>query len=349
MLAISTLGNGKIEIIDIPKPKISDNEILLKVKASSICGTDIKIKNFGHFKNPEGKKIVLGHEVSGIIEQIGKNVPSSLFTEGMRVAIAPNIGCGHCDNCISGFTNYCENYQAIGITINGSFAEYLKIPYEYIIQGNISKISDSLSFEEASLVEPLSTVLAASESINIAPPDIVLIIGAGPMGILHLMMARLRGAKKIIVSEISDIRREQALQFGADIAVNPEKVNLKDVVLRETDSKGVNVLITAAPSKRAQEEALELIATKGRINLFGGLPKGQDIISIKSNIIHYKNILITGTTGQSIHQYRKAISIAESKKIDLTKLITARFSLKEAEKAFQTAVLESTLKVVFTI
>ncbi len=345
MLAVFSSGNGEIEIIDVPVPKINENEILLKVKATSICGTDIKIKKFGHFKNPQGNKIILGHEVAGIIEEVGPKIKA--FKKGMRVSIAPNIGCGQCYYCISGNTNYCENYQAIGISMNGSFAEYMKIPSEYIVQGNVIQIPDNVTFEEASLVEPLSTVVCAAEAVSISPPDVVLIIGAGPMGILHLMMARLRGAGKIIVSEISLARREQAKTFGADVIVNPLEENLKEIVFKESNSKGADVIITAAPSKKAQEESLELISRRGRINFFGGLPKGQDVISINSNIIHYKNVILTGTTGQSLAQYRKAMDIASSKKLDLSKLITERFELKQAEEAFKKAVLETTLKVIF--
>lgn len=347
MLAVFYEGKGKIQVEDIPIPKIKPEEILLKVKATSICATDLKIKEFGHFKNPLDKKIILGHEVAGEIAEVGSKIKQ--FEAGMRISLAPNIGCGICDQCVSGQSNYCEEYSAIGINLNGSFAEYMVIPQEYIRQGNICILQDNVTFEEASLAEPLSTVFCGSEAVEIGPKDIVLIMGAGPMGILHIMMAKLRGAQKIIVSEISDIRSEQALKFGADLVVNPQKVNLRDFIIENSYGRGADVIIITAPSKQAQEESLDIIARQGRILFFGGLPKGQDIINFKSNIIHYKHITVTGTTGQSILQYRKSIELIAAKKIDLKKLISLRYSLSQAEEAFINAKKEDVLKVMFVI
>ena len=347
MLAVVYQGKGLINVEEVPIPKINPDEILLKVKAASICGTDIKIKAFGHFKNPDEKKIILGHEVAGEIAEVGSNLKG--FTKGARISLAPNIGCGVCWQCINGQSNYCEDYKAIGISMDGAFAEYMKIPSEYITQGNIVHLPDTISFEEASLGEPLSTVVCGAEAVNIAPPDVVLIIGAGPMGVLHIMMAKLRGAQKVIVSEINGTRRKQALDFGADIVINPEAGNLKDVVTNVSYGRGADVIIIAAPSGKAQEESLDLIARQGRINFFGGLPKGRDIISFKSNIVHYRQIILTGTTGQSLAQYRKSIEIITAGNIDVRKLISARYPLKDAEKAFERAKSEDVFKIVFNI
>jgi L-iditol 2-dehydrogenase len=347
MLAVVYQGKGLINVEEVPIPKIKPDEILLKVKAASICGTDIKIKAFGHFKNPDEKKIILGHEVAGEIAEVGSNLKR--FTKGARISLAPNIGCGVCWQCINGQSNYCEDYKAIGISMDGAFAEYMKIPSEYITQGNIVHLPDAISFEEASLGEPLSTVVCGAEAVNIAPPDVVLIIGAGPMGVLHIMMAKLRGAQKVIVSEINGTRRKQALDFGADIAINPEAENLKDVVTNASYGRGADVIIIAAPSGKAQEESLDLIARQGRINFFAGLPKGSDTISFKSNMVHYRQIILTGTTGQSLAQYRKSIEIIAAGNINVRKLISARYSLKDGEKAFERAKSEDVFKIVFNI
>lgn len=347
MLAVVYQGKGLIKVEDIPIPKIKSDEILLKVKAASICATDLKIKEFGHFKNPYDKKIILGHEVAGEIAETGSK--SGQFKAGMRMSLAPNIGCGICNQCVSGQSNYCEDYSAIGINLNGAFAEYMVIPSEYIRQGNIYHLQDNVSFEEASLAEPLSTVFCGSEAIGIGPKDIVLVMGAGPMGILHIIMAKLRGAQKIIVSEINDTRYEQALKFGADIVVNPQKDNLKEVIFNNSYGRGADVIIITAPSKKAQEDSLDLVAIQGRILFFGGLPKGQDVINFKSNIIHYKHITVTGTTGQSILQYRKSMELIAAKRVDLSKLISLRYSLSEAEEAFKNAKHENVLKVMFNI
>ncbi len=126
MLAVIYQGKGKFSVEDVPLPQISEDEILLKVRAASVCGTDLKIKEFGHFKNPDDKPIILGHEFSGEIAKVGKNVKN--LSEGMRISISPNSGCGHCSECISGHTNLCEDYEAFGININGAFAEFVRVP-----------------------------------------------------------------------------------------------------------------------------------------------------------------------------------------------------------------------------
>jgi L-iditol 2-dehydrogenase len=345
--AIVFKHKGKIALEEVPKPKIKSNEILLKVRAVSICGTDLKIKKFGHFKNPRGKQIILGHEVAGEIEEIGSEVRG--YEVGQRISLAPNIGCGVCWQCINCKTNYCENYEAIGISIDGAMAEFMKIPSGYIIQGNIVILKDNISFEEACLGEPLSTVICAAEAVNISPPDVVLVVGAGPMGILHVMVAKLRGAQKVIVSEISDTRREKALDLGADIAVNPLEENLKQIILDNSYQRGADVIIIAAPSGKAQEDSLDLVARQGRINFFAGLPKGNDTINFKSNIVHYKNIVITGTTGQSVAQYRKSIEMIAAKNIDIKKIISGRYTLDQMDKAFERAQAEDSLKIVFKV
>jgi len=234
--------------------------------------------------------------------------------------------------------------------MDGALAEYMRIPSRYIVQGNIVHLPDTISFEEASLCEPLSTVVCSAEAVKIAPPDIVLVVGAGSMGILHVMISKLRGAQKVIVSEINEARRKQALDFGVDIAVNPEKENLSEIVMNASYGRGADVIIIAAPSGEAQEESLEIIARQGRINFFGGLPKGHDVIRFKSNIVHYKQIILKGTTGQSLAQYRKTIEIVASNNMEIKKLISARYySIEDAEKAFERAKSKDVLKIVFNL
>ncbi len=345
MIAIVYHGKDDIRVDNVPIPKIGEDEALMKVQAAFICGTDIKIKTYGHFKNPKYKKRILGHELAGDIVDLGSKIKS--LRKGMRVSIAPNIGCGHCNQCITGNTNLCEDYEAFGITMDGAFAEFMKIPYRYIAQGNIFKLPDSISYEEAALAEPLATVFNASEIIRIRPPDIVLIIGAGPMGILNLLMAKTRGAQFVIVSELIEERRKQAEKFGADVSINPKNKDFKKILSRLSYGRGPDVIIIAAPSPKAQEESVDLIARCGRICFFGGLPKGKESIKLESNILHYKQILVTGTTGSSLVQYRKSLELIISKKIDVSKLITAKYSLKDAKKAFKSAESEKNLKVLF--
>jgi len=347
MIALIYKGKRKFNVEDVAVPQISEDEILLKVRAASVCGTDLKIKEFGHFKNPDDKPIILGHEFSGEIAELGKNVRN--LSKGMRISIAPNIGCGYCRECISGLTNLCENYEAFGINIDGAFAEFVRVPSRCISQGNIFILPDNITFEEGALIEPLAAAFSGIESAGINLSDIVLIIGAGPMGILNLMLAKLRGAQKVIVSEIIPERIKIAKKLGADFIINPKKENLKSVLMELTYNRGPDVIITAVSSGKAQEESLDIIARCGRIVFFGGLPRDKDIINFKSNVVHYKQVTVTGTTGSSVVQYKKSLELAASKKIDLNRLISKKFKLSDAEKAFSSAVSPENLKVLFII
>lgn len=345
MIAVIYKGKKKVSVENVPVPKISEDEILLRVRAASICGTDLKIKEYGHFKNPDDKPVILGHEFSGEIVETGKNVKN--LKEGLRVTIAPNIGCGRCRECISGFTNLCKDYEAFGISMDGAFAEFVKVPSRYITQGNVFMLPDEMTFEEGALVEPLSAAFNGIEAACINLSDIVLIIGAGPMGILNMMLAKLKGAQKVIISEIVPERIKIAKKLGADCVINPGKQNLKNTLKKLTYGRGPDVIVTAVSSVKAQEESLDIIARRGRIVFFGGLPGGKDTINFKSNVVHYGQVVVTGTTGSSISQYKKSLELAASGKIDLTELISKKFRFGELDKALTAAVSPDNLKVLF--
>jgi len=246
---------------------------------------------------------------------------------------------------VAGYNNLCNDYEAFGISIDGGFAEYMKVPYKAIANGNLIKIPENLSFLEASINEPFSCVYNAYESLKTCPSDNVLIIGAGAMGLLHLILSKIAGAKKVIVSDISDDRLKLAKKYGADFTLNPSKVNLKEEVFIHTGGKGADVIITACSILSVQEEALDLAAKLGRINFFGGLPEGKDSIMFRSNIVHYKQLKITGTTGSTILQFIKSMEILENKKFDIRGLITHTFGLEEIEDAFGKAISGEGLKI----
>jgi len=324
-------------------PEINENEILIKIKACNICGTDIKILKYGYHKIKEGEHRILGHEVTGEVIKKGENV--SVFNLSDRVTVAPNIGCGHCYLCAAGYNNLCNDYEAFGVSIDGGFAEYMKVPYRAIFNGNLIKIPENLSFPEASINEPFSCVYNAYESLKTCPSDSVLIIGAGAMGLLHLILSKIAGAKKVIVSDISDDRLKLAKKYGADVTLNPSKVNLKEEVFINTGGKGADVIITACSVPSIQEGALDLAAKLGRINFFGGLPEGKDSIIFKSNIVHYRQLKITATTGSTISQFIKSMEILENKKFDIRGLITHTFTLEEIGEAFEKAISGEGLKI----
>ena len=325
----------KIVLEEVDKPKPGPNEMLLKVKAAAVCGTDLRIYKFGHFKVPQGTKRVLSHEFSGEIAEVGSAVKG--YSVGMRVAVIPNIGCGGCAQCMKGYNQLCPDYEAFGISLDGGFQEYMLIPQEAIIRGNIVEIPENMSFVEAALVEPFSCVYSSYRMINVSPGDTVLVIGAGPIGACHVMMSALAGASKIIVADISDSRLEQIKSFGVDVLVNSAEKDLKEAVMAETGGAGMDVVITANSVPEIQTLALELAAIRGRVCLFGGMPKGKEMVPLNTNLIHYKELQVVATTGSSIVDYLQAFKIAASGKIALGDIATGRFPLEDIQAAFDYA------------
>jgi L-iditol 2-dehydrogenase len=196
------------------------------------------------------------------------------------------------------------------------------------------------------MVEPFACVLRGQEPLHITAGDVVLVMGAGPIGVMHVMLARLKGAGKIIVSDISPQRAAQSVALGADRAVNPTQEDLEAVVRSESDGQGADVVIVAAPVHAAQEEALRLAAIGGRVSFFGGLPKDRPTIAFDSNLVHYKELVVTATTACSTLDCRKAVTIVNSGRINLAPVVTSVFPLAEANDAFAAARGGTALKVV---
>lgn len=337
-------GPDDIRVEEWPVPQISPDEVLVRVASASICGTDLRILHGKHRWYPPGTVRVPGHEVVGDIVEVGANVEA--LEVGQRVFIAPNAGCGHCRQCVSGNNNLCANLTALGITIDGAFAEYMRIPAAIILQGNLIPLGQDIDPAVTALIEPFACVLRGQNAVNLQAGDVVLVVGAGPIGVMHTVLARFRGAGRVIVSELIPERLAQMERFGADRLVNPQDENLAVVVAEESHGAGADVIITAAPAHRAQETALELAAIGGRINFFGGLPKDRPTITFDSNLVHYKELIVTGTTACSANDCWQAAAIIDSGRIDLSGLISARYPLSQAPDAFMAAEDRKTLKVV---
>ncbi len=337
-------GPDDLRVEKWPVPEIGPDEALMKVVSAGICGTDLRILHGKHRKYPPGTIRIPGHEVVGEIAQVGADVKGLKL--GQRVFVAPNMGCGHCRQCVSGDNNLCANYSAIGLTMDGAFAEYMRIPARPILQGNLIPVGEEIDPTVGALIEPFACVLRGQDAVSIRAGDVVLVVGAGPIGIMHTMLAQLRGASRVIVSELIPERLAQVDQFGADRVVNPEREDLAAVVAEETNGNGADAIIIAAPAHRAQEAALELAAVGGRINFFGGLPKDRPSITLDSNLVHYKELVVTGTTACSTNDCWRAAAIVNSGRIDLSRLVSARYSLHQARDAFAAAEDRKALKVV---
>ena len=343
MLAAVYHGPNDIRVEEIPLPEIGADEILLKVLNANICGTDLRILHGGHRMYPEGTIRVPGHEVVGEIFMVGENITK--YKPGDRVFIAPNMGEDDSRETISGNNNLDPNFKAFGINLDGAFAEYMRIPAEAIRQGNVMAVNKDEDPAVAALIEPLACVLRGQNAVNLQSEDIVVVMGAGPIGILHMLLAKARGASKVIVSEPVEERREQALTLGADQVVDPTSGDLLKTVMEASENRGADVVIVAAPSKPAQESALEIAGTGGRINFFGGLPKDDPYIRFDSNTVHYKELIVTGTTACSTLDCLKAAELVNASVLDLKPLITSRYSLSKVADAFKAAADGTNLRV----
>lgn len=344
MLAAVYHGPNDLRLERRPVPALGPEEALLKVVGAGLCGTDLRILHGVHRKYPAGTVRIPGHEIAGEIAQVGANVRG--LEAGQRVFVAPNIGCGHCRQCVSGNNNRCPNYDAFGITIDGAFAEYMRIPASAILQGNLIPLENDAVVSAAALIEPLACVLRGQDVLEIQPDDIVLVMGAGPIGIMHIMLGRLRGVSRVIVADVRPERLPWAVEAGADRVISMLEENLAAVVSEETQGQGADVIIVATPAHRAQEEALELAAIGGRLNFFGGLPKDQPTIQFDSNLMHYKELRVTGTTACSTSDCRRATAIVNAGRMNLAKLVSDRFPLDQAVEAFARADGQNAIKVM---
>jgi len=344
MLAATYTQGASFEVCEVAEPQVGSQDMLLRVQAASICGSDVKIIRHGHRKLAEGQRIVLGHEFVGVIEQLGTHVQE--FAAGQRVGVVPNAGCGHCEACIRGQSNYCPRYTGFGINRDGVHAAMVRVPALFVTQGNVVPIPDAVTSQEASLLEPFSCVVNGVRAARIEIGDTVVMYGAGPMGLMLVLLCRLAGAARIIVVDPIGERRERARSLGGDLALDPGEVDIPDRLRQETGGSGVDAVITACPIAEVQSEAVQVLAPFGRLCLFGGLPGKAGPVPLETNTIHYGNIVVTGSTGGSIRDYRIALRLVAGKRADLTRVISQVFSLDEWKSAYQNAMSGVAGKIV---
>ena len=344
MIAATYTQNGDFRVEDVPIPDIATGELLVKVMASSICGTDVRIIRNGHRKLGPGQRLILGHEFAGIIVKAGSQ--ATHFREGQRIGVAPNIGCGRCEMCVRGLPNMCPDYTAFGITFDGAHAEYVRIPAAAIAQGSVHRLPDTLSFADASLIEPLSCAVNGNRAARIELGDAVVIFGAGPIGLMHVMLARLSGAVKVIVVDVQRGRLDQATAFGATSTVDSAEEDVRTRVFSDTAGRGANAIITACSVPTVQEQSLGLLAPFGRVCFFGGLPKDGSLVRLDTNIVHYKQLLLTGVTGGSPSDFRTALGLIASGRVDVKKVVSHGFPTRDLAKAFDIALNEECMKIV---
>ena len=337
MLAARYEQGSGLRLERIPVPRIGPGEALLAVETASICATDVRIVKGAHQKYGQGTVRTPGHEIAGRVVQTGSGVTS--VKAGQRVFVAPNIGCGECPACRRGKNNLCPDYEAFGITLDGGFAEYMRVTAEAIEQGNLFPIGEEVDAAEMTLAEPLACVLHGQEQVNVRAGDTVLIFGAGPIGLMHLLLAKARGASAVVIADLNAARLAAAARLGATRVVDAASGSFE----------GADVVIVATASAAALQQAVSAAAPGGRINFFAGLPKEASGVKLDCNLIHYRELWITGTTGCSTDDCRRAAELVLARKLDLKALISARFPLAAMDQALEAAKSPSHLKIVMTI
>ncbi len=341
MLAALLEAQDKLVVRDVPIPEIDDDAALMRVQATSICGSDIRIYRHG---NPRVvPPAILGHEASGIITKVGKNV--TRVKEGDRVALGADFPCGNCKWCRNGLLNNCEINYAVGYQIPGAFAEYMALP-KLLLQGPVTPIPDSLSFEEAALAEPLACAINGFELANLSLGKTVVIIGLGPIGCMMIDLARLMGATQVIGVQRSKLRMEIAKTYGADVYINSSEEDVVARCLDETNGEGPDVVITAAASVEIHEQAIEMAGHRGYVNLFGGLPKDSRPMSVLSNTIHYKECFVTGSHGSTPRHHEMAVDLLAKGLVRVKPLMTNHFHLSEINAAFDAMEARQGMKVI---
>lgn len=332
----------KLVLKDIPTPEIGDDEALLKVEAAAICGSDIRIFHHG---NPRVKfPAIMGHEASGTIVKVGKNV--TRVKEGQRVALGADVPCGQCTWCRNGMGNNCSINYAIGYQIPGVFTQYMKLPRLVLEEGPVTPISGGLSFEEAALAEPLACAINGLELVNMSLGKTVVIIGMGPIGCMMIDLARVMGAHKVIAVQRSAGRMAIAKQYGADAYIDSSSEDVVKRCRELTGGEGPDVVMTTNGDVNTHEQAIEMVAHRGYVNLFGGLKKDARPMSLLSNTIHYKECFVTGSHGSTPRQHELAVKLLETCKVRVKPLITHRFPLAKIHDAFAAMEGRSGMKVI---
>lgn len=326
-----------IRIEEIPTPKIGRDEVLVEMKACGICGSDLMD---WYLKNRA--PLVLGHEPSGVIVEKGRDVKN--FDVGDRVFVHHHVACLKCHYCTHGDYTLCEQFHNTNI-IPGGFAEYFKVPAPNLNLDTL-KIPDGISFDEATLIEPVGCCLRAIKKCGIQKGDSVAIIGAGATGIIHTVLAKVFGAGKVIVSDLIDFRLRAAQKFGANVVVNPLNTSLKEVVKAETDGRGVDLAIVTAPSLEAYKAGLGVCRKGGKLCVFAPTEPGK-FLEISPKELFFNELQIIPSYSTSHVETREALELIKSEKIRVRELITHRYSLLDAAKAFKTALEDKeSLKIV---
>lgn len=333
---------GDVRIEDAPEPTPGPTDVKIRVRACSTCGTDVKISRFGHHHIAPPR--VMGHEIAGEIVEVGADVTG--WQPGDRVQVIAAIPCGQCAECRRGRMTVCPNQVSMGYHFDGGFAEHMVVPHNVLAVDGLNRIPEGLSFAEASVAEPLACVLNGQNLAGVGESDDVVVVGSGPIGCLHVRLARSRGAARVFLVDLNRERLDLAANLvQPDAAICGAETDVVDAVLKLTEGRGADVVITATAAGVAQEQAVQMSARQGRISFFGGLPKDKPVISLDSNLVHYRELTIVGANGSSPEHNKEALRLIANGSVPVADLITHRLPLDRALDAFGIVARGEAIKV----
>jgi L-iditol 2-dehydrogenase len=333
-------GDVRLEEVDEPSP--APDEVKIRVRNCSTCGTDVKIFNNGH-QNISPPR-TMGHEVAGEVVEVGADVDG--WSPGDRVQVIAAVPDGECYECRKGWMAVCENQTSIGYQYEGGFAEYMIVPRQVLKVDGLNRIPDNIGYDEASVAEPFACAINAQELIHVGDGDTVVVFGAGPIGCIHIRLARANGASRVFLIDVNAERLKMSADaVRPDEVINGSEVDVVERVKELTGGRGADVVITATAANIAQEQAIGMAARRGRISFFGGLPKTDPYIRCDSNLVHYRELMIMGANGSAPEHNKRALEYISSGKVPVKDLITARLPLERALEAFDIVAKGEAIKV----
>jgi L-iditol 2-dehydrogenase len=331
-----------VRIEDAPEPECGPDEVKLRVRNCSTCGTDVKIFHNGH-QNLSPPRII-GHEIAGEVVEVGADV--SGWSVGDRAQVIAAVPCGECYECRKGWMAVCENQTSIGYQYDGGFAEFMIVPRQVLKVDGLNRIPDNIGFDEASAAEPFACAINAQELIQVGDGDTVVVFGAGPIGCIHIRLARANGASRVFLIDVNAERLKMSADaVKPDEVINGSEVDVVERVKELTDGRGADVVITATAANVAQEQAIRMAARRGRISFFGGLPKTNPIIACDSNLLHYRELMIMGANGSAPSHNKRALEYISSGEVPVKDLITVHLPLDRVLDAFDIVAKGAAIKV----
>lgn len=331
-------GVNQLSYEELPVPAIAPDEVLVQVRVVGLCQSDIKKIRYPLYEPPR----IFGHETAGVIAAVGNEVTS--WEVGQRVVVMHHIPCMRCNYCLNDNFSMCDVYKNISTTAGfnpsgGGFAEYVKVPGHIVRNGGLIPIPDAVSFEQASFVEPTNCCLKAVKKAQIAPGDSVLVTGAGPIGLMFIMLVKYFGGKAI-ATDLLPSRIEKALSVGAEAAFDARDRNLPAKIQELTDGMGVDTTLLAVPSDKAFFQALDCTRKGGKILFFAEFPDEVEI-PINPNILYRREIDLMGSYSSSYRVQSLAADIVFNQRIDVEALISDRYPLQDLSKAVELAITPS--------